>query len=141
MFNEFKKYYVWAPEHDEELKRTKSLKLPNCFLAQLVSIGKMARASEKGGSLHTGGARAISLEKELGRSVAVEDRHREEERKREEEIAVAKDAENKRYATLQAQLTFLFELGNILPPYPASSDGSENDENDKSDKESEDDEE
>ena len=53
----------------------------------------------------------------------------------------SKEAEYKRYATLQAQLTFLFELGNILPPYPASSDGSENDENDKSDKESEDDEE
>ncbi|KAG5588821.1 hypothetical protein H5410_049255 [Solanum commersonii] len=46
---------------------------------------------------------------------------------------------NKRYAALQAQLTFLLESGNILPPCPASSDGSdqEGDENDKSDKESE----
>ncbi|KAG5632721.1 hypothetical protein H5410_004438 [Solanum commersonii] len=32
-------------------------------------IGKMARASEKGGSLHTGGA--ISQEKELGRPIAI----------------------------------------------------------------------
>ena len=47
-----------------------------------------------------------------------------------------------RYAALQAQLTFLFESGNILPPCPASSDGSdqEGDENDMSDKESEGDE-
>ncbi|KAH0714818.1 hypothetical protein KY284_007723 [Solanum tuberosum] len=67
----------------------------------------------------------------------------EREKKREEEIAAAKEVENKRYATLQAQLTFLFESGNILPPCPASSDGSdqEGDENDKSDKESEGDEE
>ncbi|TMX05320.1 hypothetical protein EJD97_024622, partial [Solanum chilense] len=42
----------------------------------------------------------------------------------EEEIVAAKEAENKRYAALQAQLTFLFESGNILPPCPASSDGS-----------------
>ncbi|KAG5571035.1 hypothetical protein H5410_060801 [Solanum commersonii] len=64
------------------------------------------------------------------------------EKKREEEIAAAKEVENKRYAALQAQLTFLFESGNILPPCPASSDGSdqEGDENDKSDKESEGDE-
>ncbi|KAG5615477.1 hypothetical protein H5410_015301 [Solanum commersonii] len=61
------------------------------------------------------------------------------EKKREEEIAAAKEVENKRYATHQAQLTFLFESKNILPPCPASSDGSdqEGDENDKSDKESE----
>ncbi|KAG5589959.1 hypothetical protein H5410_040473 [Solanum commersonii] len=64
------------------------------------------------------------------------------EKKREEEIAAAKEVENKRYAALQAQLTFLFESGNILPPCPASSDGydQEGDENDKSDKESEGDE-
>ncbi|KAG5608356.1 hypothetical protein H5410_019637 [Solanum commersonii] len=63
-------------------------------------------------------------------------------KKREEEIAAAKQVENKRYATLQAQLTFLFESGNILSTCPASSDGSdqEGDENDKSDKESEGDE-
>ncbi|KAG5576091.1 hypothetical protein H5410_056225 [Solanum commersonii] len=67
----------------------------------------------------------------------------EREKKREEEIAAAKEVENKRYAALQAQLTFLFESGNILPTCPASSDGSdqEGDENDKSDKESEGDEE
>ncbi|KAG5600172.1 hypothetical protein H5410_031542 [Solanum commersonii] len=47
------------------------------------------------------------------------------EKKREEDIAAAKEVENKRYATLQAQLTFLFESGNILPPCPASSDGSD----------------
>ncbi|KAG5582214.1 hypothetical protein H5410_052841 [Solanum commersonii] len=58
-------------------------------------------------------------------------RKREEERrKREEEIAAAREVENKRYAALQAQQTFLFESGNILPPCPDSSD-----ENDKSDKE------
>ncbi|KAG5605510.1 hypothetical protein H5410_027002 [Solanum commersonii] len=68
--------------------------------------------------------------------VAEREKKREEkERKREKEIAVAKKVENKRYAALQAQLTFLFESGNILPPCPASSD-----ENDKSDKESEGDE-
>ncbi|KAG5590263.1 hypothetical protein H5410_040777 [Solanum commersonii] len=45
---------------------------------------------------------------------------------------------SKRYAALQGQLTFLFESENILPPCPASSDGSdqEGDENDKFDKES-----
>ncbi|KAG5630011.1 hypothetical protein H5410_001728 [Solanum commersonii] len=59
----------------------------------------------------------------------------EKDMKRGEEIAAAKEVENKRYAALQAQLTFLFESGNILPPCPASSD-----ENDKSDKESEGDE-
>ncbi|KAG5601121.1 hypothetical protein H5410_032491 [Solanum commersonii] len=71
-----------------------------------------------------------------------ERRREEKKRKREEEIAAAKEVENKRYTTLQAQLTFLFELGNILPPCPASSDGSdqEGDENDKFDKESEGDE-
>ncbi|KAG5610180.1 hypothetical protein H5410_021461 [Solanum commersonii] len=64
------------------------------------------------------------------------------EKKREEEIAAAKEVENKRYVALQAQLTFLFESGNILPPCPASSDGSdqEGDDNDKSDTESEGDE-
>ncbi|KAG5589834.1 hypothetical protein H5410_040348 [Solanum commersonii] len=69
-------------------------------------------------------------------TVAEREKKREEkERKREEEIAAAKEVENKRYAALQAQLTFLFESGNILSPCPAS-----NDENDKSDKESEGDE-
>ncbi|KAH0686017.1 hypothetical protein KY284_016570 [Solanum tuberosum] len=59
--------------------------------------------------------------------VAEREKKREEkERKREEEIATAKEVENKRYAALQAQLTFLFESGNILPPCLASSD-----ENDK----------
>ncbi|KAH0642099.1 hypothetical protein KY289_033073 [Solanum tuberosum] len=49
---------------------------------------------------------------------------------------------SKRYTALQAQLTFLFESRNILPPFPASNDGTdkEGDENDKSDKESEGDE-
>ncbi|XP_015159144.1 uncharacterized protein [Solanum tuberosum] len=66
----------------------------------------------------------------------------EREKKREKEIAAAKEVENKRYAALQAQLTFLFESRSILPPCPANSDGSdqEGDENDKSDKESEGDE-
>ncbi|KAL3369964.1 hypothetical protein AABB24_007138 [Solanum stoloniferum] len=50
------------------------------------------------------------------------------------------NVENKRYAALQAQLTFLFESGNILPPCPASSDGSDQ-EGDKNDEESEGDEE
>ncbi|TMW82947.1 hypothetical protein EJD97_003701, partial [Solanum chilense] len=61
------------------------------------------------------------------------------ERKREVEIAASKEAEYKRYATVQAQLTFLFESGNILPPCPASSDDGadqEGDENDMGDKES-----
>ncbi|KAG5608370.1 hypothetical protein H5410_019651 [Solanum commersonii] len=68
---------------------------------------------------------------------------RQRERKRDEEIAAANKVENKRYAALQAQLTFLFESGNIFPPCPANSDGSdqEGDENDKFDKESEGDEE
>ncbi|KAK6773839.1 hypothetical protein RDI58_029078 [Solanum bulbocastanum] len=67
-----------------------------------------------------------------------EKKREEKERKRGEEIAAAKEVENKRYVALQVQLTFLFESGNILPPCPASSDGSdqEGDENDKSDKES-----
>ncbi|KAK4716078.1 hypothetical protein R3W88_014416 [Solanum pinnatisectum] len=72
-------------------------------------------------------------------AVAEREKKREErEKKREEEIAAAKEVENKRYAALQAQLTFLFESGNILPPCPVSSDGSdqEGDGNDKSDKES-----
>ncbi|TMW82468.1 hypothetical protein EJD97_005854 [Solanum chilense] len=127
----------------------------------------MARTSEKGGSLHIGGAISLNtrkerMEKELGRSVAEEEMLKvthitrstnpeEEERlvepraqdtyregrdgKREEEIA----AKNKRYEALQAQLTFIFELGNILPPCPTNSDGSdqEGDETDKFDKESE----
>ncbi|KAH0672770.1 hypothetical protein KY290_025002 [Solanum tuberosum] len=69
----------------------------------------------------------------------IEKKREEREKKREEEIAAAKEVENKRYAALQAQLTFLFESKNILPPCPASSDRSdqEGDENDKSDKESE----
>ncbi|KAG5603460.1 hypothetical protein H5410_034830 [Solanum commersonii] len=77
-------------------------------------------------------------------AVAEREKKREErEKKGEEEIAAAKEVENKRYATLQAQLTFLFESGNILPSCPASSDRSdqEGDENDKSDKESDGDEE
>ncbi|KAG5584969.1 hypothetical protein H5410_045403 [Solanum commersonii] len=71
-------------------------------------------------------------------------RREEKERKREEEIAVAKEVEKKRYSALQAQLTFLFESGNILLPCPTSSDEndksykeSEGDENGTSDKESE----
>ncbi|KAH0642562.1 hypothetical protein KY290_035301 [Solanum tuberosum] len=291
MFNEFKKYYVWAPEHKDDvqvnfkLKASKLLsstfcdcrrknRLPTFMLpdrwALLLKhwstdekfkkrseIGKMARASEKGGSLHTSGAisqvtRKEIMEKELGRPVAVvemfkvthvkkstnpteeerwivpraqetyeyrstlllesqdrpftqeknenlwkqsagepirgsiygypekayqkkkswyfgsssssfdcgdketifameskitylnaelavvaerEKKREEKERKREEEIAAANEVENKRYAALQAQLTFLFESGNILPPCPASSD-----KNDKSDKETEGDE-
>ncbi|KAH0637996.1 hypothetical protein KY290_036861 [Solanum tuberosum] len=75
------------------------------------------------------------LNAELAAVAERENKREEKERKREEEIAAAKEVENKRYAALQAQLTFLFESGNILPPYPASSD-----ENDKSDKESEGDE-
>ncbi|KAH0675761.1 hypothetical protein KY285_023562 [Solanum tuberosum] len=256
MFNEFKKYYVWAPEHEDDVQRSE--------------IGKMARASEKGGSLHTGGAisqvtRKERMEKELGRPVAApemfkvthvkkstnptkeerwiepraqetydrymrisqeyrstlpfesqdkpftqeenenlwkqsvgepirgsvygypekayqkkkswycgsssssfdggdretisamenkitylnaelaavaerEKKREERENKREKEIAAAKEVENKRYAALQAQLTFLFESGNILPPCPASSDGSDQ-EGDENDKESEGDEE
>ncbi|WMV23710.1 hypothetical protein MTR67_017095 [Solanum verrucosum] len=59
-------------------------------------------------------------------AVAEREKKREErEKKREEEIAAAKEVENKRYAALQAQLTFLFESGNILPPCPASSNGSD----------------
>ncbi|KAH0761464.1 hypothetical protein KY290_017537 [Solanum tuberosum] len=75
-------------------------------------------------------------------AVAEKEKKREEkERKRGEEIAAAKEVENKRYAALQVQLTFLFELV-FFPPCPTSSDGSdqEGDENDKSDKESEGDE-
>ncbi|KAK6775945.1 hypothetical protein RDI58_026946 [Solanum bulbocastanum] len=83
------------------------------------------------------------LNAELAAIVEKEKKREEREKKREEEIAVAKEVENKRYAALQAQLTFVFELGNILPPCPASSDGSdqEGDENDKSDKESDQDDE
>uniref|UniRef100_M1DIG2 Uncharacterized protein n=1 Tax=Solanum tuberosum TaxID=4113 RepID=M1DIG2_SOLTU len=82
------------------------------------------------------------LNAELAAVTEREKKKEEREKKREEEIAAAKEVENKRYATLHAQLTFLFESGNILPPCPASSDGSdqEGDENDKSDKESEGDE-
>ncbi|KAH0768756.1 hypothetical protein KY290_012737 [Solanum tuberosum] len=304
MFNEFKKYYVWAPEHEDDvqvnfkLKASKLLSSTFCdcrkknrmpkFMfperwALLLKhwstdekfkkrseIGKMARASEKGGSLHTGGAisqvtRKERMEKELGRPVAVpemfkvthvkkstnpteeerwiepraqetydrymrisqeyrstlplesqdrpftqeenenlwkqsagepirgsvygypekayqkkkswycgsssssfdggdretisameskitylnaelaavaerEKKREEREKKREEEIEAAKEVENKRYAALQAQLTFLFESGNIFPPCPASSDGSDQ-EGDENDKESEGDEE
>ncbi|KAH0685861.1 hypothetical protein KY284_016414 [Solanum tuberosum] len=306
MFNEFKKYYVWAPEHEDDvqvnfkLKASKLLssifcdcrrenRMPKFMFPERWAlllkhwstdekfkkrseIGKMARASEKGGSLHTGGAisqvtRKERMEKELGRPVAVpemfkvthvkkstnpteeerwiepcaqetydryirisqeyrstlplesqdrpftqeenenlwkqsagepirgsvygypekayqkkkswycgsssssfdggdretisameskiayinaelaavaerEKKREEREKKREEEIAAAKEVENKRYAALQAQLTFIFESGKILPPCTASSDGSdqEGDENDKSDKESEGDE-
>ncbi|KAH0644622.1 hypothetical protein KY289_001441 [Solanum tuberosum] len=74
-------------------------------------------------------------------AVAEREKKREErEKKREEQIAAAKEVENKRYAALQAQLTFLFESGNIFPPCPASSDGSDQ-EGDENDKESEGDEE
>ncbi|TMW80329.1 hypothetical protein EJD97_021325, partial [Solanum chilense] len=48
------------------------------------------------------------------------------------------EAENKKYLALQTQLSFLFETGNILPPFMASSDDGadqESDENDKGDKE------
>ncbi|KAK6779893.1 hypothetical protein RDI58_022077 [Solanum bulbocastanum] len=74
----------------------------------------------------------------LATVVEREKKREEREKKREEEITAAKVVENKRYAVLQAQLTFLFESENILPPCPASSDGSdqEGDENDKFDKES-----
>ncbi|KAL3356220.1 hypothetical protein AABB24_017085 [Solanum stoloniferum] len=280
MFNEFKKYYVWAPEHEDDvqvnfkLKASKLLsstfcdcrrenRMPKFMLpdrwALLLKhwstnekfkkrseIGKMARASEKGGSLHTGGAisqvaRKERMEKELGWPVAVaemfkvthvkkstnpteeerwiepraqetydryirisqeyrstlplksqdrpftqeenenlwkqsdgepirgsiygypkkayqkkkswycgsssssfgggdretisameskiaylnaelaavakkEKKREKKERKREEEIAATKEVENKRYPMLQAQLTFLFESRNILPP-------------------------
>ncbi|KAH0672932.1 hypothetical protein KY284_024019 [Solanum tuberosum] len=75
------------------------------------------------------------LNAELAAVVEKEKKREEKERKIEEEIAAAKEVENKRYAALQAQLSFLFESGNILPPCSASSD-----ENDKSDKESEGDE-
>ncbi|XP_049366990.1 uncharacterized protein LOC125831908 [Solanum verrucosum] len=90
MFNEFKKYYVWAPEHEDDvqvnfkLKASKLLSSTFCdcrrenrmpkfmfpdrwtlllkhwstdeSFKKRSEIGKMARASEKGGSLHTGGA-------------------------------------------------------------------------------------
>ncbi|KAH0633469.1 hypothetical protein KY284_036255 [Solanum tuberosum] len=64
------------------------------------------------------------LNVELAAVVEREKKREEREKKREEEIAATKEVENKR---------------NILPPCPASSDGSdqEGDENDKSDKESE----
>ncbi|KAH0636387.1 hypothetical protein KY290_036827 [Solanum tuberosum] len=110
MFNEFKKYYVWALEHEDDvqvnfkLKASKLLsstfcdcrrenRMPGFMLpdrwALLLKhwstdekfkkrseIGKMARASENGGSLHTGGAisqvtRKERMEKELGRPVDV----------------------------------------------------------------------
>ncbi|KAH0698532.1 hypothetical protein KY284_012747 [Solanum tuberosum] len=82
------------------------------------------------------------LNAELATVAEREKKREEKERKREEEIVAAKEVENKRYAALQAQLTFLFESGNILPPCPVNSDGSdqEGDENDKSYKESEGDE-
>ncbi|KAG5568319.1 hypothetical protein H5410_064668 [Solanum commersonii] len=72
-----------------------------------------------------------------------ERRREKKERKIDEEIATTNEVENKRYSTLKAQLTFLFESGNILPPCLASSDGSDQEgvENDKSNKESEGDEE
>lgn len=80
------------------------------------------------------------LNAELAAVAEREKKREEREKKREEEIAAAKEVENKRYAALQAQLTFLFESGNILPPCPASSDGSDQ-EGDENDKESEGDEE
>ncbi|KAK4726753.1 hypothetical protein R3W88_031670 [Solanum pinnatisectum] len=78
------------------------------------------------------------LNAELAAVIEIEKKREEKETKREEKIAAAKEVENKRYAALQAQLTFLFESGHILPPCLASSDGSdqEGNENDKSDKES-----
>ena len=54
-------------------------------------------------------------------SLLLQPTERGRERKREVEIGASKAAENKRYAALQAQITFLFESGNILPPCPASS--------------------
>ncbi|KAG5568332.1 hypothetical protein H5410_064650, partial [Solanum commersonii] len=86
------------------------------------------------------GVKIAYLNTELCRpEIAKERRNREE---REGGDMAAKEVENKRYAT-PAQLTFLFESGNILPPCSASSDESdqEGDENDKFDKESEGDEE
>ncbi|XP_049362767.1 uncharacterized protein LOC125827516 [Solanum verrucosum] len=111
MFNEFKKkYYVWAPEHEDDVQlnfkfkaskllsstfcdcrrknRMPTFMLPDRWTLLLKhwstdetfkkrsEIGKMARASEKGGSLHTGGAisqvtRKERMEKELGRPIAV----------------------------------------------------------------------
>ncbi|XP_049375787.1 uncharacterized protein LOC125840867 [Solanum verrucosum] len=104
------KYYVWAPEHEDDvqvnfkLKASKLLssifcdcrkknRMPKFMFPERWAlllkhwstdekfkkrseIGKMARASEKGGSLHTGGAisqvtRKERMEKELGRPVAV----------------------------------------------------------------------
>ncbi|KAH0634839.1 hypothetical protein KY284_037625 [Solanum tuberosum] len=104
------KYYVWAPEHEEDVQVNFKLKalqllsstfcdyqrenripkfmLPDRWALLLEhwstdekfkkrsEIGKMARASEKGGSLHTGGAisqvtRKERVEKELGRPVVV----------------------------------------------------------------------
>ncbi|TMW89080.1 hypothetical protein EJD97_017683, partial [Solanum chilense] len=56
------------------------------------------------------------------------------EKKREVEILASKEAENKKYATLQAQFTFLFESGNILPLCPASSDDGADKEGDENDK-------
>ncbi|TMW98043.1 hypothetical protein EJD97_004563, partial [Solanum chilense] len=74
----------------------------------------------------------------------VDDRvkRQEKERKRDEEIAAAKEVQNKRYAAHWVQLNFLFESENIFPPCPASSDGSNQmgDENNKSQKKSESDE-
>ncbi|KAG5632420.1 hypothetical protein H5410_004137 [Solanum commersonii] len=80
------------------------------------------------------------LNAELAAVAKREKKREEREKKREEEIAAAKEVENKRYAALQAQLTFLFESGNILPLCPASSDESDQ-EGDENDKESEGDEE
>ncbi|KAG5629784.1 hypothetical protein H5410_001501 [Solanum commersonii] len=87
-------------------------------------------------------SKIVYLNAELAAVVEREKKREEREKKREEEIAAANEVENKRYAVLQAQLTFLFESRNILSPNPGSSDGSdqEGDENDKSDKESEGDE-
>ncbi|KAK6789322.1 hypothetical protein RDI58_013121 [Solanum bulbocastanum] len=83
-------------------------------------------------------SKIVYLNAELAAVAEREKKREEREKKRGGDCGSKKEVENKRYAALQAQLTFLFESENILPPCPASSDGSdqEGDENDKSDKES-----
>ncbi|KAH0675579.1 hypothetical protein KY285_023380 [Solanum tuberosum] len=99
MFNEFKKYYVWAPEHEDDVQRSE--------------IGKMARASEKGGSLHTGGAisqvtRKERMEKELGRPVAVPEMFKVTHVKKS-----TNPTEEERWIEPRAQETY---VGNFRPP-------------------------
>ncbi|KAG5568588.1 hypothetical protein H5410_064395 [Solanum commersonii] len=152
MFNEFKVYtnisgnivvlYLLRVKTDH-LHKKKTRIFENRVLVNRLEVDLLSRKRIRRRSLgivvHHPQALMVRIERQY-----LQWRKREErEKKREEEIATAKDVENKRYAVLQAQLTFLFESGNILPPCPASSDGSdqEGDENDKSDKESEGDEE